>query len=396
MMGAAHTGVVREAAAINRGERARQVLASRFWLDRRIAALLNDGILRDWIFTQPPPCISVIHRLTREVLTSRGDGGRTALLINWVSHYVADPLWINHAYLRDKQPTARLEDKDEFARFDNGIEREVENLIGRGEIFGEKIEPWDKGFWNSFWRVLAWTEKTKAAYHKTWARGGDYMSTTKRSILLCVKTFENYFRYLDAAESLSCQLEAQGLPPLRSIYCSDVEMRDGALSLAVAALMENPALGPDDVFVDYAKDADVILRRSHSPYIASEQGKVVVGGDPESIGFAVDHLIFERGLTFGAGPAENIHPNWPGCLLLTSDWTGEKLERELFTDQFAERVRKHRGYENFEIVYDPPKLPESAAQMRAQWIAAARQWEPRWREVARMPSLFPSDRDPVE
>ena len=221
------------------------------------------------------------------------------------------------------------------------------------------------------------------------------MSTTKRSLLLCVKTFENYLRRLDAAEGLSRQLEAQHLPPPRALYCSDVELRGGALSLAVAALMENPGLGPDDVFVDYAKDADVILRRSCSPCIASEQGKVVVEGDPASIGFAVDHLIFERGLTFGAGPAEGIHPNWPGHLLLTPDWTGEKLERELFTDQFAERARKHRGYENFEIVYEPQKLPEDAARMRAQWLATARRWEPRWREVARMPLLFPSDRDPV-
>ena len=379
MMGRAHTGVVVNAARINNGRYAEILSKEQFWTDNFVAARLNDGILNDWIYTNLPLSILVIHRLTEEILSiGQADSSKVAFLINWISHYISDSLWVNHAYVRDSLPTIKAEGMSRISQFDNSIEIQIETLIANEDYFPVKIEPWDRGFWNSFWSVLTFVEREKENYYSIWKKGGDYLSFAKKNIILVIKVFENYLRYLDLSDRIGSPSGRREMRPIRRVYCSKPNRTEILYAILLHTIVDGNCKALDDIFTEDRDIADLIVEECPKPEIDIEGGRIFLRGDQKTLGAVVDHYIFTKNISFGLPKATKIHPAWPGNYILESKMSGRELEDTIFTETAFCNFQEYRGYENFEIIFGSSKLAPKAKEMREGWLTANKGWIEKW------------------
>ena len=348
-MGRAHTVVLERAATIAGGYYGGLLLRERRWLEQRAAGRFNDGVLKDWYYKKTPQAIWCVRRLTQAVRDAPpADEARVAFLLHCASPYFVDALWMCHVAQRYMVDASAAEKK----QFDNGIEREVEEIVD-GPAF-QAPEPDGRGYWTLFWQGRLESDRRSRPLLEAYHRGAGYLDIALESVPYCIGAFAAYLTSLERRRSAP----APG--------------GQGASDASAAA-------HPANTWV-VALHAALETRRPAQECLASETV-------PPQPGWQTDAWLDASGARFGTG--EPRLDAWPGEWVLAQDLSGSQLAERVFTPEFAATLAEIRGYVSAEVEQEPEKAAPHAIADRDRQLAAMAAWHARWDRAVGNPGAVP-------
>jgi hypothetical protein len=393
MMGKAHLAVLERAANEAGGYYGDLLLAQRYWIERSTAGRFNDGVLRDWYYKKTPQTIWCIRRLTQAILDApAADELQIAFLLHWVSHYFVDAIWTCHVAQRYMENASAAEKKE----FDNGIEREVEE-IADGPAF-EPIASTGAGYWTHFWQGRLESDRRSLALIEAWRRGSGYIPISLESVPYCIASFTAYLDYLNRRHDLAAL--AQDAVPAAPRYVNGTQAvwsgapahEINAWTVALQCALEtgrpveeclaSPATGAATAPAETSGMGAVAARQQPGSIAVAEpsaEGKapVLVTACPAAeAGWRTDWWLDATGARFGTG--EPHLARWPGEWVLMQGLSGAALAERVFTAEFADALTEIRGYARAEVEQEPEKAAPHAIEDRDRQLETMAAWLTRW------------------
>lgn len=381
MMENIHTVMLQKAAMLSDTRYGDYILKNTYWLERKTAGTFNDGVLKDWLYPSLPRSIWPLRELTKRILTTqKEDTLKVSFLLHWASHYLTDPIWVNHLATK-----YFINSFDEFVRFDNGIEREMEDRAS--EFIDQEVRLWNRGYWTSFWYVYSLMRQKVKAHVRQWRDKKDYLKVPTVNIGFCIRVLESYLRYLEILPRIDVSEFKPSKRFPQRIYCSVRDFKENLISLVIDISLSS-RIRIEDVFTDSVEKADILIIDSAggeygAPSISTEENKIIITGDLKTIGAVVDAYLDLTEARFGTRSKEEVLQQWPGNYLLGKDWNGEELKENIYSEKFFKELAKIRGYQNLEILLNPERASSEAQEDRKRREREEKEWLSKWRRVSR-------------
>jgi len=337
-----HRKIVENAAQISNSQFGEVILRNRYWLETNVAGRICDTVLRDYLYHTLPRSIQCIRKLTAEILsTNREDELKISFLINWVSHYISDSLWVGHfskKYLKE----------EEIEELESVIEAKLEV-----EYPKEKVKTWLRGYWSGFWyTILLMDNYVKEHAEMKISKEYRIHDYHIENVRLCIKTFASYLRYLDFISENKClndlmrdrNVLLSKYGKIKKIYCvNDGIYKQNILPIIIDLALSNK-VETSEIFTSYFDEADLIIDSTPlTPPINIKKGKIVISGNDREIGSIIDFFLDLVNAKFGTSNKVVLN-SWVGNHLLQKNWNGEQLQRNVYTSALRMELSKLRGY----------------------------------------------------
>jgi len=381
-----HQFIVRKAAQISHTQHGEVILRNKFWLETNAAGRISDNVLRDWLYHNLPRSIWCLRRLTDEILsTPKEDELKLSFLLNWASHYLTDPLWVDH--LASKY----LPTWQDLVELDTIIEVEMEGKVL--EILKESIEPWMRGYWSGFWKTaLLMERRTKDCVHMLKTKTQSVKDFHMENIRLCIKVFASYLKYLDYRRALNKEMIDEILrkrdslirrdSTVKFIGCADSDAhKQNAWVIALNIAMNTGRNVRNMLTYSDREKCDLVVTESdyikHPINIVDD--RIILSGNEHEIGNVVDFYLDVINAKFGT--YKNDLKNWVGTYLLKKNWNGQEIADKIYSEKLFRELVKIRGYERIEIMNAPKMASEEAQEDRKMKNEEEKAWIKKWSKV---------------
>ena len=198
MYGLTHACIVKKATLHTKNRFATAILKNPIWIEKCLAGAICDTILDDSAYHTLPRSIWALRKLTEEILDcSNKDDLKLAFLLSWASHYLTDPIWVNHIAVTRLMTEAGWPER---SKFDNGIEALVDKRMP--EFLASRIVFDNIGYWNGFWKTYSQMEAKAPFILKAWRQGrrDDCVDFCLQNVVKATQVFKNYLEYLGLRE----------------------------------------------------------------------------------------------------------------------------------------------------------------------------------------------------